>query len=212
MDLSELEAAESSGSARDRAAADRRDAILEAAKAVFLEAGYELASMDRIAERAGTTKRTVYDRMGPKEALFEAVVARVCAKVARELPGPEDLPTDPRIGLAEAAARTVGYMNSPSCVGLIRLVGAEAERRPKALAALREAYAAGEAKFRAYLDACVAAGTLKPHDTALTARLFCDAVSHAASNRALLGEDPTDEAAHRATAAVAELLLARWGA
>ncbi|MGA0602487.1 TetR/AcrR family transcriptional regulator [Caulobacter sp. KR2-114] len=212
MDLPDPHAVETPGSARDRAAAERRDAILEAAKAVFLEEGYELASMDRIAERAGTTKRTVYDRMGPKEALFEAVVERVCANVKRELPGPDDLPADPRVGLAEAAARTFRYMISPNCVGLIRLVGAEAARRPRAVATLREAYAVGETKFRAYLDACVAAGSLRPHDTALSARLFCDVVSHAASHRALLGEDPTDETARRATAAVAELLLDRWGA
>ena len=211
MDLPDTQAAETLGSARERAAADRRDAILEAGKAVFLEEGYELASMDRIAERAGTTKRTVYDRMGPKEALFEAVVERVCSNVARELPGPDDLPDDPREGLAAAAARTIGYMISPNCVGLIRLVGAEAERRPKAVAALRSAFATGETKFRAYLDACVATGALKPHDTAFTARLFCDVVSHAASNRALLGEDPTDEASRRTVAAVVELLLDRWG-
>lgn len=198
-------------SARERAAADRRDAILEAAKTVFLEEGYELASMDRIAERAGTTKRTVYDRMGPKETLFEAVVARVCANVMRELPGPDDLSADPRLGLAEAAARTVSYMKSPGCVGLIRLVGAEAERRPRAVAALREAFAAGETKFRDYLEVCITAGALQPHDTALTARLFCDVVSHAASNRALLGEDPTDAAAQRAVDAVVELVLSRWG-
>lgn len=210
MDLPDPRAVEPQGSARERAAADRRAAILEAAKSVFLEEGYELASMDRIAERAGTTKRTVYDRIGPKETLFEAVVERVCANVISELPGPEDLSADPRVGLAEAAARTVGYMASPSCVGLIRLVGGEAERRPKAVAALRAAYATGETKFRAYLDACVAAGSLKPHDTALTARLFTDAVSHAASHRALLGETPASDTARRAVAAVVDLVLDRW--
>ena len=79
-----------------------------------------------------------------------------------------------------------------------------------AVAALRAAYATGETKFRAYLDACVAAGSLKPHDTALTARLFTDAVSHAASHRALLGETPASDTARRAVAAVVDLVLDRW--
>lgn len=52
----------------------RREAILQAAKDVFLEHGYELATMDDIAERAGTTKRTVYAHFENKEALFAAMV------------------------------------------------------------------------------------------------------------------------------------------
>ena len=198
-------------SARERAAADRRDAILTAAKAVFMEEGYELASMDRIAERAGTTKRTVYDRIGPKEALFGAVVERACSNFVHDLPGPDDLPADPHVGLPRAAEQAAEQLASPGCARLIRLITAEGERRPQYVAALRQAFADGEAKFRAYLDACVAAGTLKPHDTALTARLFSDAISHAASSRALLGEAPDDDMARRATTTVVELLLARWG-
>src|SRR5689334_21258020 len=52
----------------------RRVAILEAAKNVFSEQGYELATMDDIAERAGTTKRTVYAHFENKETLFAAMV------------------------------------------------------------------------------------------------------------------------------------------
>src|SRR5882757_8080877 len=51
----------------------RRVAILEAAKNVFSEQGYELATMDDIAERAGTTKRTVYSHFEKKETLFAAM-------------------------------------------------------------------------------------------------------------------------------------------
>ncbi len=39
-----------------------------------MEHGYELATMDDIAERAGTTKRTVYAHFENKEALFAAMV------------------------------------------------------------------------------------------------------------------------------------------
>src|SRR5437870_156944 len=52
----------------------RREAILQAAKDVFSEQGYELATMDDIAERAGTTKRTVYAHFENKETLFAAMV------------------------------------------------------------------------------------------------------------------------------------------
>ncbi len=52
----------------------KRQAILTGAVNVFIESGYELASMDRIAEVAGVSKRTVYNHFQSKESLFEAVV------------------------------------------------------------------------------------------------------------------------------------------
>ena len=59
----------------------KRDTILEAATAAFRDDGYECASMDRIAERAKASKRTVYNHFGSKEALFQAVVARLFESV-----------------------------------------------------------------------------------------------------------------------------------
>lgn len=52
----------------------KRAAILDGAIDVFIETGYELASMDRISEAAGVSKRTVYNHFGSKENLFQAVV------------------------------------------------------------------------------------------------------------------------------------------
>ncbi|MFZ5628366.1 MAG: TetR/AcrR family transcriptional regulator [Spirochaetota bacterium] len=55
----------------------KRDAILNAAVAVFVEEGYDLASMDRIAERAEASKRTVYNYFESKELLLQAVLQKV---------------------------------------------------------------------------------------------------------------------------------------
>jgi len=49
------------------------DEILSAAHALFLEFGYESASMEGVAERAGISKGTLYARYVSKEALFRAV-------------------------------------------------------------------------------------------------------------------------------------------
>jgi AcrR family transcriptional regulator len=53
----------------------KRDAIIEAALAVFLEEGYSAASVDAIAARARVSKPTIYHHFGNKERLFLAVVA-----------------------------------------------------------------------------------------------------------------------------------------
>ncbi|MEN1835672.1 TetR/AcrR family transcriptional regulator [Pseudomonas lijiangensis] len=51
----------------------KREAILEAASQVFLEAGFEGASMSQIAARVGGSKRTLYGYFANKEELFVAV-------------------------------------------------------------------------------------------------------------------------------------------
>lgn len=53
---------------------EKRQAILEGAVKVFIESGYEVSSMDKIAEVAGVSKRTVYNHFQSKESLFQAVV------------------------------------------------------------------------------------------------------------------------------------------
>jgi AcrR family transcriptional regulator len=52
----------------------KSDPILTAAKDAFIENGFGNTSMDDIARRAGTTKRTVYNNFGSKERLLEAVI------------------------------------------------------------------------------------------------------------------------------------------
>jgi AcrR family transcriptional regulator len=58
-------------------AADVEGRILDAAEEVFLEKGFQSASIDEIAERAPASKPTIYSHFHGKEALFAAVVARV---------------------------------------------------------------------------------------------------------------------------------------
>ena len=52
----------------------KSDPILMAAKDAFIENGFGNTSMDDIARRAGSTKRTVYNNFGSKERLLEAVI------------------------------------------------------------------------------------------------------------------------------------------
>ena len=47
----------------------KRCAILEAAAEEFQANGFEGTSMDRVAERAGVSKRTIYNHFENKEAL-----------------------------------------------------------------------------------------------------------------------------------------------
>ncbi|OYP34922.1 TetR/AcrR family transcriptional regulator [Rhodopirellula sp. MGV] len=54
---------------------DRKRAdILAAAVTEFRAYGYDNTSMDRIADAAGASKRTVYNHFGSKDQMFEAIV------------------------------------------------------------------------------------------------------------------------------------------
>ncbi len=52
----------------------KRQAILVAAKDLFLQLGYEGSSMDAIAQEAGVSKLTVYNHFKDKENLFVAAI------------------------------------------------------------------------------------------------------------------------------------------
>ncbi len=56
----------------------KRAAILEAAKRMFTQHGFDGASMDQIAAEAGVSKLTVYSHFGDKDALFLAAVESHC--------------------------------------------------------------------------------------------------------------------------------------
>ena len=52
----------------------RRRHLLELATELFSERGFEAASMDGFAQRAGVSKPVIYDQFGSKEGLVVAVV------------------------------------------------------------------------------------------------------------------------------------------
>ncbi|OXM65706.1 TetR/AcrR family transcriptional regulator [Amycolatopsis vastitatis] len=68
-----------SSARRGPAARPTDDELLDAARAVFAERGFDKATMDLIAARAGSTKPTLYAHFGDKAALFRATVTREVA-------------------------------------------------------------------------------------------------------------------------------------
>ena len=57
---------------------EKRAAILESARRLFLTQGYERVSMDQIAAGAGVSKLTVYSHYGDKDSLFGEAVRAHC--------------------------------------------------------------------------------------------------------------------------------------
>lgn len=57
---------------------EKRAAILEAAKRLFPQHGYEGTSMDAVAAEAGVSKLTVYSHFGDKDSLFREALRERC--------------------------------------------------------------------------------------------------------------------------------------
>ena len=172
---------------RTPASQQRRRDILLAGKKVFFQSGYQLASVDRIAEVAGTTKRTVYDHFGSKEALFAEVIAFAGGQFVGLLPSADDLPEAPAEGLRAFSARLADLVGAPDGLRFQRLVIAEAERHPAMGHALYETAVLGaERALASYLDACIERGALRAHDTAATARIVLDVATSGPRLRGLL--------------------------
>ena len=58
----------------------RRDAMLTAALAVFLEHGYEGASIEEVMRRVGGSKASLYRYFGSKEGLFGDIIEAGCSE------------------------------------------------------------------------------------------------------------------------------------
>nr|WP_086940376.1 TetR/AcrR family transcriptional regulator [Thaumasiovibrio occultus] len=63
----------------------KRLALIAAAQQEFIEHGYAGANMDRVCERAATSKRTLYRHFASKEVLFVASIQAVLAEQQAKL-------------------------------------------------------------------------------------------------------------------------------
>ncbi|OUJ74205.1 TetR/AcrR family transcriptional regulator [Hymenobacter crusticola] len=119
--------------------AELRQQMLHAAKAVFLKVGFERASMDQIAEHAGTTKRTLYAHFTNKDNLFLAVFDLVLDLQLDHLKSPAAYAHDTEQALVLFCARFLETMLSSKPLRLCRLSITEAERFPQGAVRLHEA-------------------------------------------------------------------------
>ena len=111
-------------------AGEAEERILDAAKKVFLERGFEGASVDEIADVARAGKPTIYARFPGKKALFAAVMARKQREVtgSYESIAPRGATIEER--LASIATAILQRILVAETVGLVRATVAEARRFP----------------------------------------------------------------------------------
>jgi len=111
-----------------------REHILGVAKGVFLELGFERASMDEVASRAHTSKRSVYAHFESKEKLFLAVIELVRGRFVERVKVPGAYASKPAEALVQFCGRYLEVLLYEPAVQMLRVTLAESARFPEAAA------------------------------------------------------------------------------
>ena len=131
-----------------------REHILWKAKDVFLELGFERASMDAVASHAATSKRSVYVHFESKEKLFLAVIEMVRGLFLTRLKEPGDYADEPAEALVLFCGRYLESMLYAPTVRMCRISMAESERFPEQAAQYFDVlFTEVQARLGAYLRA-----------------------------------------------------------
>jgi TetR/AcrR family transcriptional regulator, mexJK operon transcriptional repressor len=173
--------------------ARKRQAILDAARELFLRNGYAGTSMDDVAARAAVSKQTVYKHFVDKERLFTAIITGDIAEaegltqsLVDAMPHTRDLERD----LREFARRHVVEVMQPHLVRMRRILIGEADRFPDLAAAW---YARGperaHATFAGWFTALAERGLLNVPDPLLAGEHFNWLILSIPMNKAMFSGD-----------------------
>lgn len=192
-----------------RVAEEKRAAIVGAATALFLQAGYAHTSLAKVAEAADVSKATLFKQFPTKAALFDAIVAEAWRTGTED--GAEPPTGDLRAGLTALGTRYVALLTRPGMVALFRIVIAELPRLPE----LGEAhFARGKMPYfdsvRRYLEVEPA---VRVPDAELAATQFLGMIAnHVFWPRLLLLDYAlSDEAAAHVVDEAVATMVARYG-
>ncbi|GAB2592198.1 TetR/AcrR family transcriptional regulator [Dyella jejuensis] len=190
----------------------KRRAIIEAAIDEFRASGYESTSMDRIAARAGASKRTVYNHFPSKEALFAEILQQLWdASIAGEdLAFHGDRPL--RDQLLDLLAQKFRLLADEAFVSLARMAIAAGIHSPERARDMVARMSEREEGLTMWLRAAAAAGRLKIEDPAFASHQLQGMIKGFAFwPQITLAQPPLDAAAQkRVTESAVDMFLAYY--
>jgi AcrR family transcriptional regulator len=150
----------------------KRRQILDGARKVFMDLGFDGASMGEIARAAGVSKGTLYVYFADKSRLFEAIVEQESLEQG-EIAFNFDPARDVATTLREFGEAYIALICRPGGGSAIRTVMAIAERMPEVGRRYYERVLDKTInRLAAYLDVHVASGELVVEDRQLAASQF----------------------------------------
>ncbi len=187
----------------------KREAILDAAKALFCAEGFTGASVDAIAARAGVSKATVYAHFPSKGDLFTQVLSVAAESYIRLSDELLEMPVEE--GLRRLAHRFLDLVTTPEALTIFRTVASQGVHFPEMVEAFKDG---GPRRVigavSRYLRLQTERGTLSVPDPDLTAVIFLHAVKGDCHTHALAGVPVDPVARERAIDEVVRIILAAY--
>ncbi|MBS7553917.1 TetR/AcrR family transcriptional regulator [Ancylobacter dichloromethanicus] len=109
----------------------KRREIIDGARKVFFEKGFDGASMDEVAKAAGVSKATIYVYFASKAELFEALVHNDRTRSAERLFEVDPSGDDVEMLLRRLGISFMTMMVQPDQIRMVRMVIAIAEKFPR---------------------------------------------------------------------------------
>jgi AcrR family transcriptional regulator len=157
-------AGSASAAAPNRAerAAERRQAIVEAALQEFVARGFTATRLDDIAKRAGVAKGTIYLHFKDKESMFEELIRTAIVPLVGRITSPPPIGASIRDTVEHVALTFIQEIVTTPRADIVRLIIAEGARFP-AIADFyyREVISRGLAGMRALIELAVARGEIR---------------------------------------------------
>jgi AcrR family transcriptional regulator len=147
---------------RAERAAERRQAIIEAAMEEFISRGFAATRLDDVAKRAGVAKGTIYLHFKDKESMFEELIRTAIVPLVGRMQGPPPAGASVRDLVEAFALNFIHEIVSTRRGDIVRLIVAEGPRFP-AIADFyyREVVSKGLAGMRAMIELGIARGEIK---------------------------------------------------
>ena len=178
-------------SPRDQRRQEKVQQIITAATEVFAEDGFVGASMDRIVELAGVSKRTLYNYYKSKDEIFVDVMQKQLGSIYQNFePGQlESMTLEQQ--LQHLGTQMLELSNAPETLALFRNMAAEARRFPKLAHEFLEQSC--EQVIAGIAEICEREGEkagLKIADPLEAAEHFLDLITGSAFHRVVFGTTP----------------------
>jgi AcrR family transcriptional regulator len=149
-------------SSRAARAAERRQAIIDAALDEFVARGFAATRLDDVAKRAGVAKGTIYLHFKDKETLFQELIRTALVPLIGRLAVPPPPGGSVRAALEGFAQTFAQEVVSTRRGDIVRLIVAEGARFPSvADFYYREVVSRGMAGMRALIELGIARGEIR---------------------------------------------------
>jgi len=193
----------------------KREQILDGAKEVFMEQGFEAASMNDITRAAGVSKGTIYVYFENKEDLFGAMIERERERITATVGNTLDAARPVAETLFAFGTLFAAHLTADTTIRAMRMVIAANHRLPTLCSRFFSSMRINPVSvLQAYLDGQAAAGAIACDDTVHAAKQFIELTTVGFFKQRLFGsldQPPTKAEIEQNVASAVRVFLAAYG-